>query len=67
MEQAPFPSYFNLLNGKLLCTEITLLFYFPAKFSRKFNLSLSFPANDRKPNLVFQQRYNGKNFDMCGD
>jgi hypothetical protein len=31
------------------CREITLLPYFPAKFSRKFTVSFYFPANDRKP------------------
>jgi hypothetical protein len=48
-QQVPFPGLFNLFPGKLLCRKITLLLYFPAKFSRKFTLSLYFPANDRKP------------------
>jgi hypothetical protein len=49
-EQVPLPGHFYLFPGKLLCREITLLLYFPAKFSRKFILSLYFPANDRKNN-----------------
>jgi hypothetical protein len=44
-----FSGHFNVFPGKLLCREITLLLYFPAKFSRKSTLSLYFPANDRKP------------------
>jgi hypothetical protein len=48
-QQVPFPGHFNLFPGKLLCREITLLLYFLAKFSRKFTLSLFFPANERKP------------------
>jgi hypothetical protein len=48
-QQVPFPGYFNLFPGKLLCREITLLLYFPAKISRKFTLSLYFPANDKNP------------------
>ena len=48
-QQEPFPGHFCLFPGQLLCREITLLLYFPAKFSREFTLSLYFPANDRKP------------------
>jgi hypothetical protein len=47
-QQVSFPGHFNVFPGKLLCIEITLLLYFPAKFSRKFTLSLYFPANGRK-------------------
>jgi hypothetical protein len=48
-QQVPFPGHFNVFPGKLLCREITLLLYFPAKFSTILTLSLYFPANDRKP------------------
>jgi hypothetical protein len=48
-QQGPFPGHFNLFPGKLFCREITLLIHYPAKFSRKFTLSLYFPANDKKP------------------
>jgi hypothetical protein len=49
-QQVSFPGHFNVFPGKLLCKEITLLLYVQAKFSRKFTLSLYFPANDRKSN-----------------
>jgi hypothetical protein len=39
-QQVPFPGHFILFPGKLLSRENTLLFYFPAKFSVKFALSL---------------------------
>jgi hypothetical protein len=45
----PFPGHFYLFPGKLLCREITSLLYCPENFSRKFTLSLYFPANDKKP------------------
>jgi hypothetical protein len=50
--KVPFPGYFNLFPGKLLSRVITLLLYFPAKFSRKFTLSLYFSANDRILNEI---------------
>jgi hypothetical protein len=42
-----FLSHFHLFPGIMFCREITLLLYFPAKFSREFTLSLYFLANDR--------------------
>jgi hypothetical protein len=48
-QQVPLPGHFYLIPVKLLCREITLLLYFPAKFSKEFTLSLYFPANNRKP------------------
>jgi hypothetical protein len=48
-QQVPFNGPFYLFPEKLLCREITLLLYFPAKFLNEFALSLYFPANDRKP------------------
>jgi hypothetical protein len=67
-QQVPFPSHFNLFPGKLLCREITLLLYLPAKFSRKFTLSIYFPANDRKPTerLSFSTEIQWKKFGKGG-
>jgi hypothetical protein len=43
-QEEPFPGHFNLFPGKLLCREIALLIYFPAKFSRKNTFVTLFPC-----------------------
>jgi hypothetical protein len=67
-QQVSFPGHFNVFPVKLLCREITLLLYFPAKFSRKFTLSLYSPANDRKPTerLRFSTEIQWKKIGMGG-